>query len=71
MGDRTGSSSTVLRDLCRWEEAGGGWRVVSLTADTAEISLLTCSRGEEMHRLRGPSSPELLRHLRNRSRDDE
>jgi hypothetical protein len=48
-----------LEDLCRWQDSGGLWRVTARTANSLEITLLTCSTGEEMARL-VTHDPEVL-----------
>jgi len=46
-------ASEALRELLRWEGAGGTWRLVSVPSPAVEVALLTCSGDEEMARLRG------------------
>jgi hypothetical protein len=60
-----------VAQLRRWETSGGRWRVLTRTADTAVVALLTCDTGEEVDRLTG-TSPALLAYLggRNTSEDE-
>ena len=46
-------ASEALRDLLRWEGAGGTWRLVKVPSPAVEVALLSCNGGEEMARLRG------------------
>lgn len=39
-----------LAALRRWEEAGGVWRPLTLSADSATVGLYTCDGGEEVSR---------------------
>lgn len=57
-------SEPPLVTLARWEAAGAHWRVRLLTADRAEVDLLSCM-GEQVDHLRS-SDPDLLAYLARR-----
>jgi hypothetical protein len=60
----------VVATLERWTEAGAIWRVVRRTPDSLEISLLTCTGGEEVDRIRS-SEPALLAFVGDRSSSED
>jgi hypothetical protein len=64
-----GTDEAVAR-LRRWEDSGAVWRVLSRTDDALVISLLTCSAGEEVDRLRS-SDPDLLDFVGRRAGSDD
>ena len=51
--------------LLRWEESGAMWRVVSSTDSEVVVSLLTCTAGEEVERVRS-ADPALRAFLGDR-----
>lgn len=57
-------SESPLVTLNRWEASGAHWRLRRLTADEAEVELLSCM-GEPVDRLRS-ADPELLEYLQHR-----
>ena len=62
----TDRPADVLR---RWEDFGGVWRVLSRSAGRLEISLLTCTAGEEADRLVS-GDPDLLAYVGARDASD-
>jgi hypothetical protein len=62
----SGGASPVAR-LCRWEESGATWRVVTRAPDELVIALLTCDAGEEVDRFRS-TDPALLAYVSARER---
>ncbi len=44
-------SADPVDELRRWEQSGGGWRVVGRAGGGITVALLTCDGGEEMGRL--------------------
>lgn len=60
---------TALEQLAQWEDAGAGWRVVTLGAGGAVVELLTCT-GEPVDVLRS-ADPELLAYLERRPSSEE
>ncbi|MDQ1630413.1 MAG: hypothetical protein QOC80_385 [Frankiaceae bacterium] len=56
--------------LRRWTDSGAIWRVLSRTADAVEISLRTCSGGEEVDRIR-TADPSVLAYLGDRWASDD
>lgn len=44
-------TSADLDELLRWEAAGGTWQLISSSAGSVELALLTCGRDEVMGRL--------------------
>ncbi len=65
-----GVSSASVRQLRRWEDSGGIWRVVSRGAGRVELSLLSCDAGEEMDRLVSTEA-DMLAFVGDRSASDE
>ncbi|HSP39446.1 MAG TPA: hypothetical protein VLR26_17030 [Frankiaceae bacterium] len=63
------SGSDVVAVLQRWTDSGAIWRVLSRSGDTVEISLRTCSGGEEVDRLRS-TDPAVLAYLDGRWASD-
>jgi anti-sigma factor ChrR (cupin superfamily) len=51
--------------LLRWQESGAVWRVVSSTDSDVVVSLLTCTAGEEVERVRS-ADPALRAFLGDR-----
>jgi uncharacterized protein len=51
--------------LLRWEDSGAVWRVVSRTDSEVVVSLLTCTAGEEIERVRS-ADPALRAYLGDR-----
>ena len=43
--------TSTVDDLRRWTDAGALWRVVRRSADELEISMCTCTGGEEVDRI--------------------
>jgi hypothetical protein len=43
--------SEVVESLQRWTDAGALWRVVRRSGDEVEISMCTCTGGEEVDRV--------------------
>lgn len=66
----TNSTATPVEVLRRWERSGAVWEVVSRTDTTLQVSLMTCSRQEEVERLTS-SDPELLAYVGTRTASDE
>jgi hypothetical protein len=64
------TSTPAVEVLRRWERGGAVWRLLSRTAGSAEISLMTCTGDQEVDRLVS-SDPELLEFLGDRTRSDE
>jgi predicted metal-dependent hydrolase len=60
----------AVAQLRRWETSGGRWRVLTRTADTAVVALLTCDTGEEVDRLTG-TGPALLTYLGERTTSED
>ena len=59
-----------LTVLQRWTDSGAIWRVLSRTAERVEISLRTCSGGEEVDRIR-TDDPAVLTYLGGRWASDD
>lgn len=57
--------SEPLRALRRWETSGGHWQVLSRSGGRLVVSLLTCTGGEEVDRLRS-ADPDLLGYVGDR-----
>jgi hypothetical protein len=55
----------VVATLERWADSGALWRVVARHGDTVEVSLLTCTGGEEVDRLVS-ADPAVLAYLGDR-----
>ena len=64
------ASTDAVATLQRWEDAGAIWRVLRRSPDQVEVSLLTCTGGEEVDRWVS-SDPALLRFLGDRRASDE
>ena len=62
--------SDVVAVLQRWTDAGAIWRVLSRTDDAVEISLRTCSGGEEVDRIR-TADPAVFAYLGDRWASDD
>jgi hypothetical protein len=45
------TESEVVADLRRWTDSGALWRVVRRSHEEVEISLCTCTGGEEVDRI--------------------
>jgi hypothetical protein len=60
----------AVAQLRRWETSGGRWRVLTRTADTAVVALLTCDTGEEVDRLTG-TGPALQAYLADRTTSED
>jgi hypothetical protein len=60
----------VVAILQRWGDAGAIWRVVRRTPGSLEISLLTCTGGEEVDRLVS-SDPALQAFVGERSSNED
>jgi hypothetical protein len=63
------TESEVVTVLQRWTDAGAVWRVLSWIGDTVEISLRTCSGGEEVDRIRS-ADPAVVTYLDGRWASD-
>lgn len=71
MTDAPGYATTPPAEtLTRWEAGGAVWRVLSRTDAGVEVSLMTCTAGEEMDRLVS-NDPELLAYIGDRESSDE
>lgn len=57
----------LVETLERWEAAGGHWRVLERAGGVATVGLCSCDGGEEMHRVRGPESADLIGFLGGRA----
>ncbi len=53
----------LVPTLLRWQDFGGVWRLISLTASGASVALCRCDGGEEVERL-SSSHPATLAFLR-------
>lgn len=60
----------VVEVLRRWEGSGAIWRVRRRGPASVEISLLTCSAGEEVDRL-SSDDPDVLRYVAGRWSSEE
>lgn len=56
-----------LARLLRWEDSGGGWRVVAVGQGSLTLSLVTCDGGEEMEVITS-TEPAVLGHVDGRRR---
>jgi hypothetical protein len=71
--DKTADDATepdVVAILQRWTDAGAIWRVVRRTPGSLEISLMTCTGGEEVDRLVS-SDPALQAFVGERSSSED
>jgi hypothetical protein len=65
--DIAGDPTPDLDRLLRWEDSGGGWRVVAVGNGSLTLSLVTCDGGEEMEVLTSVES-SVLDHVGERMR---
>ena len=70
MPDHDASPSSALAAVLRWEERGGTWAVLRRSVDALEISLRTCTAGEEVERLTSADA-DLAAHVGGRDRSDD
>ncbi len=62
--------ASPVDQLRRWQHSGGRWRVLTRTADTVVIALLTCDTGEEVDRLTA-TDPALVSYLGGRTTSED
>jgi hypothetical protein len=60
----------LVESLQRWADAGAIWRVVLRTRDSVEISMLTCTGGEEVDRFRS-EDPAVLSYVGERESSED
>ncbi|MCY1157718.1 MAG: hypothetical protein MOP51_739 [Citricoccus sp.] len=65
--DIEGDPTPDLDRLLRWEDSGGGWRVVAVGHGSLTLSLVTCDGGEEMEVLTSVES-SVREHVGERMR---
>jgi hypothetical protein len=62
--------SDAVDDLQRWTDAGALWRVVRRSPGLVELSLCTCTGGEEVDRIVS-TDPDVLRYIGERWASDD
>ncbi|MDN5763045.1 MAG: hypothetical protein L0H41_12100 [Microlunatus sp.] len=64
------AASEDLARLCRWEDAGGTWRVLRRRPEAVLLSLGRCDAGEEVDRLLS-EDPAVFEHVGGRESSEE
>ena len=62
MSEPESAAEDLVPALLRWQDFGGGWRLISLSAQEASVALRRCDGGEEVERL-SSSHPATLAFL--------
>jgi hypothetical protein len=62
--------SSALTALLRWEASGGTWAVLRRSESALELSLRTCTAGEEVERL-SSADADVVDHVGDRDRSDD
>ncbi|WP_156252478.1 hypothetical protein [Pseudactinotalea terrae] len=70
MPEQGGAPSSALAALLRWECSGGTWAVLQRSTGALEISLRTCTAGEEVERLTSTDA-DVRDHVGDRERSDD
>lgn len=66
-----GTDSDLVDILCRWENAGGHWKLLRENRDQLEFGLFTCDGGEQMSRVTGVRTQALETFRAGRLRSDD
>ena len=70
MADQDAAPSSALTALLRWESSGGTWAVLQRATGALEISLRTCTAGEEVELLTSTDA-DVVDHVGYRDRSDD